>query len=110
MEKIRPEDSRGVDILEKPKKRIKKIKPPKKYAVILHNDDYTPMEFVVWILMEFFHKTEEEANSIMLEVHKKGKGVAGIYDLQIAEQKISEVAESAKEHNFPLQVTGNQIE
>ena len=110
MEKIRPEDSRGVDILEKPKKRVKKIKPPKKYAVILHNDDYTPMEFVVWILMEFFHKTEEEANSIMLEVHKKGKGVAGIYDHQIAEQKISEVAESAKEHNFPLQVTGNQIE
>ena len=46
----------------------------------------------------------------MLEVHKKGKGVAGIYDHQIAEQKISEVAESAKEHNFPLQVTGNQIE
>ena len=110
MEKIRPEDSRGVDVLERPKKRTKKVQPPKKYAVILHNDDYTPMEFVVWILMEFFHKTEEEANSIMLEVHKKGKGVAGIYDHQIAEQKISEVAESAKEHNFPLQVTGNQIE
>ena len=108
MEKVGKGD--GIGVIEKPKKRVKKIQPPKKYAVILHNDDYTPMEFVVWILMEFFHKTEEEANSIMLEVHKKGKGVAGIYDHQIAEQKISEVAESAKEHNFPLQVTGNQIE
>ena len=108
MEKVGKGD--GIGVIEKPKKRVKKIKPPKKYAVNLHNDDYTPMEFVVWILMEFFHKTEEEANSIMLEVHKKGKGVAGIYDHQIAEQKISEVAESAKEHNFPLQVTGNQIE
>ena len=104
MEKVGKGD--GIGVIEKPKKRVKKIKPPKKYAVILHNDDYTPMEFVVWILMEFFHKTEEEANSIMLEVHKKGKGVAGIYDLQIAEQKIWEVLTAAKENEFPLQVTG----
>jgi ATP-dependent Clp protease adaptor protein ClpS len=102
--------SENIDILERPKKRVKKLQPPKKYAVILHNDDYTPMEFVVWVLIEFFNKTEEQANSIMLEVHKKGKGVAGIYDFQIAEQKISEVADSAKEHDYPLQVTGESIE
>ena len=107
MEHIRSEN---VDILERPKKRVKKLQPPKKYAVILHNDDYTPMEFVVWVLIEFFNKTEEQANSIMLEVHKKGKGVGGIYDFQIAEQKISDVADSAKEHKFPLQVTGEPIE
>ena len=107
MEHIRSEN---VDVLERPKKRAKKLQPPKKYAVILHNDDYTPMVFVVWILMEFFHKNEEQANSITLEVHKKGSGIAGIYDFQIAEQKIADVAESAKEHNYPLQATGRQIE
>ena len=107
MEHIRSEN---VDVLERPKKRAKKLQPPKKYADILHNDDYTPMEFVVWILMEFFHKTEEEANSIMLEVHKKGSGIAGIYDFQIAEQKIADVSISAKENNYPLQVTGEQLQ
>ena len=110
MEHIKSENSDGVEVLERPKKRAKKLQPPKKYIVILHNDDYTPMEFVVWILMEFFHKNEEQANSITLEVHKKGSGIAGIYDFQIAEQKIADVAESAKEHNYPLQVTGEQLQ
>ena len=110
MEHIRSENSDGVDVLENPKKRVKKLPPPKKYAVILHNDDYTPMVFVVWILMEFFNKNEEQANSITFEVHKKGSGIAGIYDFQIAEQKIADVAESAKEHNYPLQVTGERLQ
>ena len=108
MEKVGPGD--GIDVVEKPKKRVKKVQPPKKYAVILQNDDYTPMDFVVWTLMEFFHKNEEQANSITLEVHKKGSGIAGIYDFQIAEQKIADVAESAKEHNYPLQVTGERLQ
>ena len=107
MEHIRSEN---VDVLEKPKKRVKKLQPPKKYAVILHNDDYTPMVFVVWILMEFFNKNEEQANSITFEVHKKGSGIAGVYDYQIAEQKIADVAESAKENSYPLQVTGEQLQ
>ena len=110
MEHIKSENSDGVEVLERPKKRTKKLQPPKKYIVILHNDDYTPMEFVVWILMEFFHKNEEQANSITLEVHKKGSGIAGVYDYQIAEQKIADVAESAKEHNYPLQVTGERLQ
>ena len=103
--------SGGTDVKERPPKRIKaKIKPPKKFKVIYHNDDYTPMEFVSWSLIAFFNKTEEEANSLTLEVHKVGKAVAGIYDLQIAETKISEVLESARENQYPLSVTGEPIE
>ena len=103
--------SGGTDVKERPPKRIKaKIKPPKKFKVIYHNDDYTPMEFVSWSLIAFFNKTEEEANSLTLEVHKVGKAVAGVYDLQIAETKISEVLESARENQYPLSVTGEPIE
>ena len=103
--------SGGTDVKERPPKRIKaKIKPPKKFKVIYHNDDYTPMEFVSWSLIAFFNKTEEEANSLTLEVHKVGKAVAGVYDLQIAETKIGEVLESARENQYPLSVTGEPIE
>ena len=104
----RSEDIGGVDVVDKPpgKKEKSEPSPPKKYKVILHNDDFTPMEFVVFILREFFHKTEEEANSIILDVHKKGYGIAGIYDYQIAEQKVSDVSECAKHHEYPLKVSG----
>jgi len=95
-------DRNGSDTVKKPKKP----KPPRKYKVIYHNDDYTPMEFVTWSLMEFFNKTEIEAQSITLEVHKMGYAVAGVYDYQMAEQKIYEVLITAKENEFPLQVTG----
>ena len=64
------------------------------------------MEFVTWSLIEFFNKSEVDAQSITLEVHKLGKALAGIYDFQIAEQKIFEVLTSARENEFPLQVTG----
>ena len=84
----------------------KKLKPPRKYKVIYHNDDYTPMEFVTWSLMEFYKRTEIDAQSITLEVHKLGCAVAGVYEYQIAEQKIYEVLESARVNEFPLQVTG----
>ena len=83
-----------------------KLKRPQLYRVLLLNDDYTPMEFVLWSLQAYFSKSEPEANSIMLEVHKQGKAIAGIYDYQIAESKIYDVTESAREHNFPLKVTG----
>ena len=89
-------------------KKTKKPKPPRKYKVIYHNDDYTPMEFVTWSLMEFFNKSEIDAQSITLEVHKIGNALAGIYDFQIAEQKIFEVISCAKENNFPLRVTGEK--
>ena len=83
-----------------------KTKKPSMYSVLLLNDDFTPMEFVVFILREFFRKTEEEANSITLQIHKLGQGIAGIYDYQMAEQKVYDVSECAKEHQFPLKVSG----
>ena len=97
-------DRNGSDTTKKTKKR----NPPRKYNVIYHNDNYTPMEFVTWSLIEFFNKSEVDAQSITLEVHKLGKALAGIYDFQIAEQKIFEVLTSARENEFPLQVTGEK--
>ena len=95
-------DRDGSDTIKKPKKP----KPPRKYKVIYHNDDFTPMEFVTWSLMQFFNRTEVDAQSITLEIHKLGSAIAGIYDYQIAEQKIHDVLTSAQENEFPLQVTG----
>ena len=89
-------------------KKTKRPKPPRKYKVIYHNDDYTPMEFVTWSLIEFFNKSEIDAQSLTLQVHKEGSAIAGIYDFQIAEQKIFEVLTSARENEFPLQVTGEK--
>ena len=109
MKDKKSENSGDLDVADRPPgktKRKPEPSPPKKYKVILHNDDFTPMEFVVFILREFFHKTEEEANSITLQVHKLGQGIAGIYDYQMAEQKVYDVSECAKEHQFPLKVSG----
>ena len=91
-----------------PVKKTKKRNPPRKYKVIYHNDDFTPMEFVTWSLMEFFNRTEIDAQSLTLEIHKLGSAIAGIYDYQMAEQKIWEVLTSARENEFPLQVTGER--
>ena len=87
-------------------KKTKKLKPPRKYKVIYHNDDYTPMEFVTWSLMEFFNRTEIDAQSLTLAVHKLGSAVAGVYDYKKKKKKIWEVLTAAKENEFPLQVTG----
>ena len=100
----------GADVVDRPpKKKRQPPKPPRLFKVIYHNDDFTPMEFVVFILREFFHKTEEEANSITLDVHRKGKGTAGVFDYQIAEQKVYDVTECAKQHEYPLKVSGEPI-
>tara|TARA_B100001939_G_scaffold340989_1_gene349969 strand:- start:2067 stop:2393 length:327 start_codon:yes stop_codon:yes gene_type:complete len=101
----------GIDVIDRPPEKKKKPpKPPRKFKVIYHNDDFTPMEFVSWSLMTFFNKSEPEANSITLEVHKLGAAVAGIYDYQIAEQKVYEVMELAKENDYPLKITGEPTE
>ena len=97
-------DRNGSSTVKKPKK----IEPPRNYKVIYHNDDYTPMEFVTWSLMEFFNRTEIDAQSLTLEVHKLGSAIAGIYEYQMAEQKIWEVLTAARENEFPLQVTGEK--
>ena len=77
----------------------------RRYQVVMHNDDYTTMEFVVEVLQRFFHKTETEALHIMLTVHKKGKAVAGIYPRDVAETKVAEVVRHARERGHPLLVT-----
>ena len=87
-----------------------KIKKPPLYRVIIFNDDYTPMEFVVFILIEIFHHPPERAERIMLSVHKDGMGVAGIYHLEIAEQKAYESAEEAKEHQYPLKINVEEVQ
>ena len=79
-----------------------KTAKPRLYKVLLHNDDYTTMEFVVFVLMSVFHHEETTATQIMLHVHKKGVGVAGVYTKEIAETRIVRVHELAKEHEFPL--------
>jgi len=84
---------------------IIKIKYPNKYKVYILNDDYTSMDFVVDILMTIFHKSYEEAENVMLEVHKKEKGLCGIYTHEIAETKVMQVIKKAKDSGFPLKAT-----
>lgn len=79
-----------------------KVELPKKYKVLLHNDDYTTMEFVIFILQGVFHKTIDEAERIMLEVHKKGIGICGVFTFEIAESKAQKVERLAREHSHPL--------
>lgn len=82
-----------------------KIQYPKKYNVFILNDDYTSMEFVIDILISVFHKSYEEAEAIMLEVHKKERGLCGVYAHEIAETKVMQVIKKAKDGGFPLKAT-----
>ncbi|RMG10971.1 MAG: ATP-dependent Clp protease adapter ClpS [Deltaproteobacteria bacterium] len=97
----RPYEGEGETVLE----RAPKTKKPKKYKVIFHNDDYTTMEFVVHVLMKFFHKSRSEATFIMLTVHQKGAGVAGVYPRDQAETKVEQVTRYAREHGHPLMLS-----
>ena len=80
----------------------KKLKRPPLYKVLLHNDDYTTKEFVVQVLQYVFHKEHTEAVHIMLHVHKKGIGVAGVYPYEVAETKVALVESLARQHEYPL--------
>ena len=80
-----------------------KTKRPNLYRVLLLNDDYTPMEFVVHVLMRFFNKNQEDATRIMLHVHNHGVGECGIYTYEIAETKVTQVMDFARKHQHPLQ-------
>lgn len=82
-----------------------KSERPRKYKVLFHNDDYTTMEFVVEVLRRFFHKNDSEALHIMLTVHTKGNAVAGVYSRDVAETKVAQVTDHAKQHGMPLLVT-----
>ncbi len=79
-----------------------KLKKPKLYKVLLHNDDYTTMEFVVFVLMSIFQRSETDAVQIMLHVHKNGIGVAGVYTYEVAETRVVQVEALARQHEFPL--------
>lgn len=90
-------------------KEEEKLSNPAKYAVILHNDDYTTMEFVVEVLMKFFGRSQQEAAQIMLKVHQEGSGVAGIYAFDIAETKAKQVVDYARAKGFPLLCTVEEV-
>lgn len=82
-----------------------KIKPPQSYKVLLHNDNYTTMEFVVFVLESVFKKSLAEATQIMFHVHENGVGVCGSYSFEVAETKVESVHGLAKEYEYPLQAT-----
>lgn len=90
----------GVVVKAKPK-----TKKPSMYKVIMLNDDYTPMEFVVHVLERFFSKNREEATKIMLHVHQRGVGVCGTFTYEVAETKVTQVMDFARQHQHPLQCT-----
>ena len=81
------------------------VQRPRMWRVLLHNDDYTTQEFVVWVLESIFHKPRGEAFTIMLSVHRTGMGVAGVYTHDVADTKVRATKRLAEEHEFPLLVT-----
>lgn len=86
-------------------KTVPKTKKPSMYKVLLLNDDYTPMEFVVHILQRFFRLEMEDATDVMLAVHQRGVGVCGVFTYEVAETKVNQVLAFAKQHEHPLQCT-----
>jgi len=110
-------DNGGTITTTKPKKgaiargfkRVKEPQKPGNFAVVLHNDDFTPMDFVVFVLQEIFHHPFERAEQIMMSIHTEGMGIAGVYRAEIAEQKAYETAEEAKEYQYPLKITIKEI-
>jgi ATP-dependent Clp protease adaptor protein ClpS len=95
-----PDGDTGTIVRAKPK-----TKKPSMYKVIMLNDDYTPMEFVVHVLERFFAKTREEATQIMLHVHQRGVGICGVYTYEVAESKVNQTMDLARRHQHPLQCT-----
>lgn len=93
---------RQTGLLLKPRPKTKK---PSMYKVLLLNDDYTPMEFVVHILERFFQKNRQEATDIMLHVHRRGVGICGIFTYEVAETKVAQVMDFARANEQPLQCT-----
>jgi ATP-dependent Clp protease adaptor protein ClpS len=83
----------------------KKLKRPRLYAVLLHNDDYTSREFVVQVLHSVFHRSEQDAIRIMLHVHRNGVGVAGVFTREVAETKMQRTERLARQQEFPLRLT-----
>jgi ATP-dependent Clp protease adaptor protein ClpS len=98
----RPGNDERTDVVTKTRPKTKK---PSLYKVLLLNDDYTPMEFVIHVLEEFFGKSREDATTIMMHVHHKGVGICGVYTFEVAETKVTQVMDFARQHQHPLQCT-----
>ncbi len=98
----RMQEDGGVATAEETRTRLKR---PNRYKVLLHNDDYTTMEFVVYVLQSVFHLNEADAMTIMLKVHKEGVAVAGVFTYEVAETKVAKVIALAREAQFPLMCT-----
>jgi ATP-dependent Clp protease adaptor protein ClpS len=103
----RPPEGGDAVVLER---RTQRVKPPQMYQVVMLNDDYTPMEFVVVVIQEFFNKDREAATQIMLKIHLDGKGVCGVYPRDIASTKVNQVLEAARHAGHPLQCVSEPVE
>jgi len=101
------DDNHGIAVIEKP--ADPKTKKPPMYSVVLLNDDYTPMEFVVNVLEQFFKKDRIQATQVMLEVHTKGKGVCAVYPHDIASTKVHQVNAYARQNQHPLLCTMDKV-
>ena len=100
-------DEGGSVVMER---RTQQVKPPQMYQVVMLNDDYTPMEFVVVVIQEFFGKDLESATQIMLKIHLDGRGVCGVYTKDVAATKVDQVLEAAHKAGHPLKCVAEPIE
>jgi len=91
-------------------RKTQKIKPPRMYQVVMLNDDFTPMEFVVIVLQEYFNKDREAATQIMLRIHLEGRGICGVFPKDIAATKVDKVLEAAKKAGHPLQCVSEPVD
>ncbi|GEK54022.1 ATP-dependent Clp protease adapter ClpS [Pseudoalteromonas espejiana] len=93
-------DSGVIDTVRDSEKQ--KLQPPRKYKVVLNNDDYTPMDFVIEVLMTFFNMDSDRATDVMLQVHEKGKGICGVFSADVAQTKAEQVNRYARDNEHPL--------
>ena len=100
-------DEGGAAVVER---QTQKVKPPQMHQVVLLNDDYTPMEFVVVVIQEFFSKDMETATQIMLKIHLEGRGVCGVYSRDVAATKVDQVQEAAHKAGHPLQCVSEPVD
>jgi ATP-dependent Clp protease adaptor protein ClpS len=106
--KTRPTEDDGGSVVAE--RRAQRTKPPQMYQVVMLNDDYTPMEFVVVVLQEYFNKDRETATQIMLKIHLDGKGVCGVYSKDVAATKVQQVQDAARHAGHPLQCLSEPLE
>ena len=91
-------------------RKAQRVEPPKMYQVVLLNDDFTPMEFVVLVLQEFFNKDRETATQIMLKIHVEGRGICGVFSRDVANTKVDQVLQAAQHNGHPLQCLSEPVE